>query len=86
MTPRPQRSTLPPRDEAKLAPSSLELERARREAQQCAVQLEQMAKDIDSDRVSMDGIVLAPLDDDDSLVTSVAESLAGIETANRGRM
>jgi hypothetical protein len=76
--PRQQRATLPPADEARLEPSTTELDRLRRDAQRAADELEQIAQDIDSDRMSMDGIVLAPLEDDDSLVISVKESLADL--------
>lgn len=75
---RTQRPTLPPEDEAKLAESSAELSEATAQSARCTERLQKFASDVDSERISMEGIVLAPIEDDDSLVTHVEDALRGI--------
>jgi hypothetical protein len=73
---RTARPTLPPEDEAKLAEASSDLAHAVDDSQRQTRRMERLAADIDSDRILSGGIVLEPLDDDDSLVTHIEEFLA----------
>jgi hypothetical protein len=76
--PRSERATLPPEDEALLAAASRELGRAIAAADRCTAEVAKFAADVDSERISMDGVVLEPADDDDSLVVHVLENLRGL--------
>lgn len=75
---RTQRPTLPPADEEKLAQSTHDLDDEIEKARRCTDAMQHVADAIDSERISMDGIVLAPLDEDDSLVQHIEESLRGL--------
>lgn len=75
---RTQRPTLPPEDEAKLAESSGELNAEIAESERCTAAMQRLADDVDSERISMAGIVLEPLDDEDSLVSHVEDALRGL--------
>jgi hypothetical protein len=75
---RSQRPTLNPADEAKLAGSSAELADSIAQSERCTEALQQFAADVDSERISMDGVVLEPVDEDDSLVVHIEESLRGL--------
>jgi hypothetical protein len=75
---RTQRPTLSPEDEAKLASSSAELADAIAETGRCTADLLQFTADVDSERISMDGIVLLPIEEEDSLVSHVEDALRGL--------
>lgn len=73
---RTARPTLPPADEEKLAAASSDLLSAAADSRRQTRRMEKMAADIGSDRFSSEGIVLEPLDEDDSMVTHIEEYLA----------
>lgn len=71
--------TLPPADEKRLADSSAELENAIRDTERINAAVKKVADDIDSDRLSVDGVVLEEMSDDDSLVVVVREGLQSVQ-------
>ena len=66
---------MPPEDEAKLAESSADLAESIAESERCTAAMQRLADDVDSERISMVGIVLDQVDDEDSLVQHVEDAL-----------
>lgn len=75
---RMQRPTLPPADEARLAATTADLHESIEESKRCVAEVQRFTQDMDSEKISMEGVVLEPVEDDDSLVMHVRESLRGL--------
>jgi hypothetical protein len=71
--PDPNRPRLSTIDEATLRPVERKAAEAYANAEDAVDHLVQFAEDVGSGEISMDGVVVAPLEDDDSLVTHLEE-------------
>jgi hypothetical protein len=78
--PPPGAAKLPPADEAKLAATTADLDDSIEASKRCTAEVRRFADDVDSERISMDGIVRDVIDefDEDSLVASVNGALRGL--------
>lgn len=76
-TGRCRRPTVPGRteDDRRLALVDQQLDEACESVDEVIAAVEQFTEDVDSDRLAVDGVVLEPLDDEDSLVIHLAEHL-----------
>lgn len=70
-----RRLTGRPEDERKLALVDARLDAACESVDEVIAAVEQFTDDVDSDRLSIDGVVLEELDEQDSLVVHIAEHL-----------
>lgn len=79
---RPRRPTLRDRDEQRLAPLARSLDQAMESVDGVVQDLSQFADDVDSDRVLVGGVILEPIDENDSLVTHVEDGLVISQAAS----
>lgn len=78
---RTQRPTLHPKDEEQLAAVAAELDKATEESQKCTAAVRRVVEDIESDRLSTDGVVLEVFDEQDSLVVHLQAAVRELSSA-----
>ena len=74
--PASKRSLMLPSDKAAAAPSSAALDRSVALSRRVTAAVQQFADDLDSDRISLDGVVLEEITEDDTLVRHARLHLA----------
>ena len=62
------RLPLPDSDTERMDAATAELESSIEEARRCTEEVQQFAADIDSDKISTDGVVLDPFEEEDTIV------------------
>lgn len=81
---RAQRATLRPADERRLLAVEAGLEAAGNSADDVVAEVRRFTEDVESGGVIEGGIVLEPIEDNDSLVQHVEEGLQAVSRAQRG--
>ncbi len=71
---------LPTRDSAaRMDAATAELEASIEASRQCTEAVERFAADLESDKISTDGVVLEPFEEEDTLVRTVRAALHDLE-------
>lgn len=70
---------LPLRDDtARLDAATAELEASIKTSRICTEQVQKFAEDVDSDKLSTDGVILEPFDEEDTVVRHVRDALRSL--------
>lgn len=80
-----KRATIRPEDERRLALADARLESACESIDSAVAQASEFSDAIDSDRIAPDGVVIAPMDDGDSLVIHVEDGLKSAQPDGQTR-